>query len=430
MDNFILKGDIVFSKSMTELEISESSFAVCENGICKGVFKTIPEKFSYFPVKDHTGCLIIPGLTDIHLHAPQFPFCGTGTDLELLEWLERCAFPEEEKYSDEAYAQKAYSAFVSEMIKSGITRACIFATVHTKATEMLMDMLDKTGLVTFVGKVSMDRNSPQSLTEKNTDDLKNMLCNIQGKYKNTFPIITPRFIPSCTDEMLDSLCEIRRSYSLPVQSHLSENPSEKELVSKLVPDSDFYGQAYDMHSLFGFEIKTGERFKTIMAHCVYSDDEEIKLMSKNGVIAAHCPASNINLRSGIAPVRKLLQSGVPVGLGSDIGAGHTLSPFRAVTDAVQVSKLYQRLKDHDARPLTFAEAFYLSTHAGGFFGNIGKFCDGYMFDALVLDDSASRPLYPMTAAERLERYAYLFTDNKGIKEKYVNGKAVYLQNSV
>ena len=179
-----------------------------------------------------------------------------------------------------------------------------------------------------------------------------------------------------------------------------------------------------MHSLFGKDRKTGENFKTVMAHCVYSDGREIELMKKNGVIAAHCPASNTNLRSGIAPIRKLIQNGVSVGLGSDVGAGHTLSPFRVITDAVQMSKLYQGLVDENILALSFAEAFYLSTHGGGFFGNIGKFQDGFEMDALVLDDSDMPPSIPMTPEQRLERFAYLSLSQTGIRKKYVKGKAI------
>jgi guanine deaminase len=165
--------------------------------------------------------------------------------------------------------------------------------------------------------------------------------------------------------------------------------------------------------------------KTVMAHCVWSTDEEVELMRKNGVFVAHCPASNMNLASGIAPIRKYFDLGLHIGFGSDVAGGHSLSIFRAITDAIQVSKMYFRMVNEKDKPLVFSEAFYLATKGGGaFFGQVGSFEEGYEFDAVIMDDSVLAHPQALNLAERMERAVYLGLDEKNITAKYVFGKKV------
>ena len=218
---------------------------------------------------------------------------------------------------------------------------------------------------------------------------------------------------------MKQLSLIQKEYHLPVQSHLSENFSEIAWVKELCPQSRFYGDAYDMFGLFG-----GEGCPTIMAHCVHSSEEEITLMKKRGVYIAHCPQSNTDIASGIAPVRRYLDEGLHIGLGSDIAGGFSLSIFRAMADAIQVSKLRWRLLDDSLKPITLEEAFYMATLGGGsFFGKVGSFEKGYEFDAIVLDDENIRHPQPLTTRERLERLVYL-SDERNITEKYVSGNRI------
>ena len=164
----------------------------------------------------------------------------------------------------------------------------------------------------------------------------------------------------------------------------------------------------------------------MMAHCVYSTPSEIKRIKRNGVWVAHCPSSNMNIASGIAPVRRYMDEGLRIGLGSDVAGGTVESVFRAVTDAIQVSKLYWRYIDSGAKPLTFPEALYLATKGGGsFFGGVGSFEEGYAFDALVLDDSAEPTPRPLPVRSRLERAFYLGLDRGGIVMKYVDGERLF-----
>ena len=429
MNSFIIKGNICYSISKTELK-TVSGYIVCMDGKCAGVFEKFPEKYKDLEFRDLKDKLIIPGMVDLHIHAPQYAFRGMGMDYELIEWLNTQTFPEEAKYKDADYAKKAYTIFADNMKNSATTRACIFATRHRQATEILMDLMEETGLVTYVGKINMDRSAPDELVEESADmsafNTFGWINDIAGKYKCTKPILTPRFIPSCTDDLMDQLREIQRAYNLPVQSHLSENKGEIEWVRELRPDSAFYGDSYDKHDLFGDENLDSEKVNTVMAHCVWSSDEEVKLMRENGVFIAHCPASNINLTSGIAPVRKYLDLDMKIGLGSDVAGGQTESIFRAITDAIGVSKMYLRYVDEYASAVTFEEAFYMATKGGGeFFGKVGSFEEGYEFDALILDDSILAHPLNLSLRQRLERSIYLSFDLcGGIKEKYIQGNKI------
>lgn len=423
-ENFVLKGHICYSRGAAELEIVPDGYLVCVNGKSEGVYRELPEHFRGLPFTDWGDRLIIPGLVDLHLHAPQYSFRGLGMDLELLEWLETRAFPEEARYQSIDYAGKAYSIFAENLKKGATTRACIFATIHRKATELLMDMLEETGLKTMVGKVNMDRNAPDILCEESAElseeDTKQWLSDIKGRYKNTEPILTPRFVPSCSDRLMEQLGKIRQREKLPVQSHLSENKGEIDWVKELCPWSVCYGDVYEHFGLLSGSCPA------VMAHCVWCSEEELELLKESGAYVAHCPQSNTCLSSGIAPIREYLNRGIHVGLGTDVAGGFSDSVFRAMADAIQVSKLRWRLLDEHLKPLTVEEAFYLGTAGGGsFFGKVGSFEAGYELDAVVLDDVNLKTARSLTVRERLERLIYLF-DDRNVTAKYVAGERILL----
>ena len=427
--DFVIKGNICQTKTAKELDLHQQAYAVCEDGVSKGVFDVLPEAYASLPLYDYGDALIFPGMVDLHVHAPQYAFRGMCMDLELMDWLNRYTFPEEEKYEELAYAEKAYGLFVDAMKKGATTRSCIFATRHRYATELLMELMEESGLISYVGKVNMDREASEALTEESADISAYVTFGwinaTKDKFGNTKPILTPRFIPCCTDKLMEELREIQMAYGIPVQSHLSESKGEIDFVKFLRPENPFYGDAYNEYDLFGKNDDNNTDVKTVMAHCVWSTDEEVELMRKNGVFVAHCPASNMNLTSGIAPIRKYLDLGLNIGLGTDVAGGHSESIFRAITDTIQVSKMYFRMVDESYKPLVFSEAFYLATKGGGaFFGQVGSFEEGYEFDAIVLDDSVLAHPQRLNLAERMERAVYLGLDEKNLTAKYVAGRKI------
>ena len=421
MNSFILRGTICYSASPTELVVRENAYAVCVNGVSQGVFEKVPAEFANLPVLDYGDRLIVPGMVDLHIHAPQYTFRGTGMDLELMDWLQQQAFPEEARFESWEYAEKAYTIFARQLKNSATTRAVVFGTRHGASTEILMEKLEEIGIVSYVGKVNMDQNAPQPLVEESAEaseaDTLAWLEHTACRFERTKPILTPRFIPSCSRTLLEKLARIRQEKKLPVQSHLSENHGEIAFVKELFPEEATYGHCYARYGLLGED--------TVMAHCVYSSAEEVALLKQQGTFIAHCPASNTNLSSGIAPVRRYLENDLRVGLGSDVAGGHTESMFRAMTDAIQVSKLYWRLVDASCKPLCFAESFYLATLGGGrFFGKVGSFAPGYEFDALVLDEGAMPHWCDLNPKQRLERFAYLEKGENSLQAKFVRGRQI------
>lgn len=420
---YALKGNIIYSKNKNEINCFENSYLICQDGKSMGVFKKLDEKYKDIEVIDFGEKIICPGLVDLHIHAPQYNFRGMGMDLELLDWLNTYTFPSEAKFKDEDYAKRSYQRFVDYLKYGPNTRHVIFASLHVKSTQILMDLMEKSKMVSFVGKVNMDRNGGVDLEEKDADESEkatlDWLESIKGKYKNTYPILTPRFIPSCTDELLEKLRKIKDEYNLPIQSHLSENLGEIEWVKELVPKAKFYGDAYNIFDLFG------KNNKTVMAHCVYSNDDEQDLIKENKVFIAHCPDSNTNLTSGIAPAGKYLREGQKIGLGSDVAGGTHASIFKAMADAIKVSKLRYRLVDEKIKPLSLEEAFYMATLGGGeFFGKVGSFEKGYEFDAIVIDDEKLLEEDKFNLKQRLERIVYLSKD-EDIVSKFVRGNKIF-----
>lgn len=415
-----LKGNIIFTKDFGKYEIFKDSYILIEDGKVKGIFDKLPEEYNQVEVKDYGDKLIIPGLVDIHLHGPQFPNIGLGLDKELMPWLETYTFPEERKYSDLEYAKKVYRKLILELWKNGTMRSVIFASIHLEGTKLLMDVINEAGLGAYVGKVNMDRNCPDFIcedTDKSLEDTEKLLKDYGSRYERVKPIITPRFVPTCSTKLLKGLGELSRKYKVPVQSHLSENKGEIEFVKELHPEARNYASVYEAAGLLGEQ-------PTIMAHCVLLEEEEIELLSKNKVFIAHSPNSNSNLASGIAPIRKLLKAGIPIGLASDISGGHSLSMCSVMIEAGQVSNMKWLESGKTEAPLTTPELFYLTTKgSGAFFGKVGSFEEGFEFDALVIDDSDLTVLKEISLEERLQKFIYTGSW-ENIIERYVSGELI------
>ncbi len=414
----IYKAHILYTKEKSRFEVIENGYvAVDANGHVIGVSADLSAlDCKDAAVTDFGDCLLIPAMNDMHVHAPQYRNQGIAMDMELLPWLQNYTFPEETKYADTGYAERMYCRFVRDLWRFGTMRSCVFATVHTDSTRLLMRLFQEAGMGALVGKVAMNRNCPEGLTESVEAMVQGYEEIINSESEPLVrPIITPRFVPSCTSEMLRACGELAAKYQLPVQSHLSENKDEIAWVQELEKESTCYGDAYNRYGLFG-------QTPTVMAHCVWTEGKELELMKRNGVMVAHCPTSNFNVASGMAPIRQFLNEGLSVGLGSDISGGHDLSIFRMMVYAIQVSKMHYQ-QNHELPFLTLSEVFWIATKsAGSFFGRVGSFEPGYEFDALVINDS-NLNFDHYSLLERLERYIYL-GDDRQIEHRFCCGKEI------
>lgn len=419
MTTEILRGTIVSAPFFGTLEVTERGYLVLEDGVVAGVFPVLPEQYHGAAVEDWGNCLIAQSFADLHLHAPQYPMVGTGMDLPLLEWLDAYTFPTEARFADEDFAREVYRRLARELIANGTTRVCAFSSLHRPGTLILMEELERAGVTGYVGKVNMDRNGGVNLQETTEESQRETLAWLEqcADFPHIRPILTPRFTPSCTDDLMAFLGRLAAERGLPIQSHLSENTGEMAWVRQLHPDCAQYWETYAKYGLWNRQ--------TLMAHCVWSDGQERAAMAKAGVTAVHCASSNQNLCSGVAPVRAMLQEGVPVALGSDIGGGDQLHMFDVVAATVRASKARRILDDFAPDFLTVAEAWYLGTSAGAaFFGARPGIAPGERLHALVLDDSDLLQPHPLTAAERLERSVYLRQDN-AIRAVWSDGRRVY-----
>ncbi|NWR00048.1 GUAD deaminase, partial [Paradoxornis webbianus] len=384
----------------------------------------------------------MPGLVDTHIHAPQYAFTGTRVDLPLLQWLTSYTFPTEAKYQDSGFAEEVYTRVVRRTLKNGTTTACYFATIHTDSSLLLAEIVDKFGQRAFVGKVCMDVNDsvPQyrEITADSVQETERNSIFYYFQYPRVWPIITPRFGPSCTEDLLNALGNLAETHDLHVQSHISENEEEVKLVENMFPAYQNYTELYDKNKLL--------TSKTVMAHACHLSEEELKLFSLRGAAISHCPNSNFSLCSGVLNVRKVLEHNVKLGLGTDVAGGYSASMLDAIRKTMMASNSLQINKVNETR-LTLEEAFQLATLGGsqalGLDDVIGNFEVGKEFDALLINTKASDSPFDLFSADDFEviRNRLMFkkingndvrkvhdTDRKGddrnISEVYVAGKQV------
>ena len=418
MNPVILHGTIVHTPTKDVFDCHPDSYLISEDGKVTGIFQELPEKYKNVPVLDYGNSLILPGLCDMHVHAPQFVYRGLGIDLQLMEWLDRYAFPTEARFADLSYARIYYEAFADALAKNGTTRAVIFGTLHAPATELLMEILEKKKIGAYVGKINMDTLSPDYLCEtpeQSLADTRKWIEDTKDQFRFVKPAVTPRFIPTCSTSVLEGLGKLAQEFDLPVHSHISEDLGEMSIVRDRYPQYDNDGDVYDHFGLLTSH--------TVMAHFIYPTRHEMELIKERGVTIAHCPQSNGNVAAGIPPIRQMLDLGVKVGLGSDIAGGYSVSIFRAMSEAVYLSKLQWLRSEKKDSFLSVPESFYLGTKGGGqFFGKVGSFESGYEMDAIVIDDrSLCVPANRLSTEERVERVIHL-ADDRNIIARFVSGE--------
>lgn len=418
--NCLFHGDFVTAYSEPgELSVFEDAYALVCDGVLEEITSVKPQAGDDVVEVDCKGKLIIPAFSDVHLHAVQYVTTGLGYDKELLPWLNDYTFPEEARFADRTYAVRVFTDLVHDLWSAGTLHSSIFSSMHTDAAVLLAEMLVHAGLSAFVGKVNMDRNGGVNLEETTEESISetNRYLDLMAPFReyDVKPILTPRFAPSCTPALMRGLSELSLEKNLHVQSHANENLDEINWVKSLFPDSRDYMSVYHDFNL----LPVG---RTVMAHCIHNTEQELEMMRERDVLVAHCPSSNANLASGIMPSAQMIDKGIKVGLGSDIGGGDRLFMGYQMSAAMKQSRLHWALTDRTSRMLSFAEAFWMGTFAGGsFFGKTGAFMPGYSFDALVIDDHRLSRYRPLDALERLQRFI-LVGDDRHIVSRYYRGE--------
>ncbi|KAJ5885380.1 Amidohydrolase 1 [Penicillium taxi] len=388
--------DLILKKSWVDTEAQTT-----DNGSNTQVkiVRTSDEKNEFF----------FPGFIDTHIHAPQYPNAGLFGSSTLLDWLETYTFPMESSFGaqpdknssqDLAHtpqsALRVYDQVVARTLSHGTTCASYFATIHVPATNALAALCHKRGQRAFIGRVCMDDPdfcpsyyrdlSPEASVSATTSTVQ-YIHSLDPNGKLIKPIITPRFAPTCSRPALRELGNLAKRYTPPlhIQTHISENTNEVELVKKLFPEADNYAAVYDMHNLL--------TPRTILAHAVHLTADERALIAKRDAKISHCPASNSALGSGICPVRLLLDEGLTVGLGTDVSGGYSPSILEAARQACLASRLLSHTSsyEHDGsgrEKLSVEESLYLATRGGAsvvdMAGDIGGFDEGMIWDAQLI----------------------------------------------
>jgi len=342
------------------------------------------------------GQYLLPGFVDLHIHAPQWPQMGKALEMPLNEWLQQRTFPLEARYDDIDFARQSYESLVENLLANGTTTAAYFGTVHVAATKLLADIAHDRGQRAIVGKVAMDNSDEcpdfyrDSSTAVGLEGTRELIEHINAIPNNgqplVLPAVTPRFIPSCTDEMLDGLAQMASEYGCHVQTHCSESDWEHQYVI------DRHGMK-DTQSLDRIGLLTS---KTVLAHSNLIDDQDMATIKARASSVAHCPLSNLYFSHSVFPLRKALDSGIKVGLGTDISGGPSPSILHNCQSAINVSRALEdgvdpRIAADDrgtpGARIDFREAFWMAT-AGGANAlglKVGQFREGFEFDAVLIN---------------------------------------------
>jgi guanine deaminase len=356
-----------------------------------GRLETLPEGF----------CLL-PGLIDLHVHAPQYPQLGQALDVPLEVWLQKYTFPLEARYADAAFARRCYELLVRDLLANGTTTALYFATIHQEATCILVDTCLEQGQRALVGKVAMDnadecpdyyRDASADAAIEGTKALIDYVCahpgNAEGLVK---PVVTPRFIPACTDASLEGLGALAAECGCHVQTHCSESDWEHAYVLERHGMTDT--ESLDRFGLLGRH--------SVLAHAGFLTARDMEIVALKRSAVAHCPLSNAYFGGAVFPLRAALEKALHVGLGTDISGGPSGSLFDAMRAAIMASRMLESgtepdLPQHERSARTvaridFRDAFYLATTGGAVSLDlpIGRFAPGYHFDAIAVDTTAER----------------------------------------
>ncbi|WP_380280878.1 guanine deaminase [Kitasatospora purpeofusca] len=346
-------------------------------------------------VESYRDKLILPGLVGSHAHYVQMRIIASYGE-ELPEWLQDYVYPEEIRFSDPAYARPIAALFCDELLRCGTTTAMVYCAPSPQSVDALFEESVGRGMRLAAGKVLMDRNAPpemlDSSPEQAYEDSAKLIERWHGVGRSVYAV-TPRFAFTCTSRMLSVAGALWREHpGTLLQTHVSENVREIQQVAELFPPPQYrdYVDVYEQHGLLG----PG----AVFAHAVHLSKREWRRLHETGSGVSHCPTSNLFLGSGLFRMKRAVKPGrrVPVGLGSDVAGGTSLSLLQTASEAYKVGALRQY-------PMDGVQLFYLATVGSATAMRldhlIGSLEPGHEADFIVLDPAATPTLDARTAGD-------------------------------
>ena len=368
-------------------------------------------------VDDHSGCLVMPGFIDAHIHYPQTQVIGSY-GAQLLDWLHNYTFVEEQKFADPGHCARIAEFFLDELIRCGTTTAMVYCTVHPQSVDAFFAATERRGARMIAGKTMMDRDAPEALTDtaqRGYDESKALIERWRGRGRLDYAV-TPRFAITSSQAQLEAAGALAREFpETYVQTHLDENTAEIELVARLFPRARSYLDVYDRAGLLGP--------RSVFGHCIHLKDAEVAAMAATRSVAAFCPTSNLFLGSGLFDQARLVQAGVRVALATDVGGGTSYSMLRTAAEGYKVLQL-------NRQSWPAAQAFYQITlgnaRALSLDNRVGAIEAGKEADLVVLDSRATPAMAHRMETAKGDLDAELFTlvtmgDDRAVRQTYVAG---------
>ncbi|MGF1771465.1 guanine deaminase [Vibrio wakamikoensis] len=371
-------------------------------------------------IRAYKDKLITSGFIDTHIHYPQTGMIASYGE-QLLDWLENYTFPEERRFKNPIYALKVAKLFLDELASNGTTTALVFGTVHKESVDVFFGEAERRNLRMICGKVLMDRNAPDYLTdtpESGYQASKELIEKWHNRGRLHYAV-TPRFAPTSTPEQLAMVGKLLEEYpDVYMHTHLSENKKEIEWVLDLFPERDSYLDVYDHYGLL--------HKRSVFAHGIHLSDCECQRLADTESAIAFCPTSNLFLGSGLFKLNKMEDKGIRVGMGTDVGAGTSFSILQTMSEAYKIMQLQQE-KLHPIKSL------YLATLGGAkalhLEDNIGNLEVGKEADFVVLDLHATQLMrFRMNQATTLEEKLFVLMslgDDRTVCETYIYGDLAY-----
>ncbi len=370
------------------------------------------------PIDSHPDALILPGFIDPHIHFPQTQVIASY-GAQLLDWLERYTFVEEQRFADTGHAVANAVFFIDELLRCGTTTAVVYGSVHPASVDAVMAEAAARDMALIAGKVMMDRNAPPGLrdtAQRAYDESKALIARWHGRGRLRYAI-TPRFAITSTPAQLEAAGALLREHpQIHLQTHLAENRREIEVVATLFPEAADYTDVYDRYGLLGP--------RSLFGHCIHLSERERQRLSETGSVAVFCPTSNLFIGSGLFDLAAMQDAGRPVrtALATDVGGGTSYSMLRTAAEAYKVLQL-------QGQNLPAMAAFAMITRGNaealGLAEEIGSIAPGRYADLVVLDARATPAMaHRMDRVTTLEEELFVLMtlgDDRSVRETYVAG---------